>query len=170
MEKEQDQSAKKPYINIQTTPTPAQVEQLIALNKRLMIGGNRWLDLLIENEQGLQQRLNDKNDPLIDYEFDPLIIFYHQQTDEILAVIDHCWGKYTANDDDQINWFRNQNHDYLYRLEFMGDEHISPWMGWLLCYYELHWYELLNIGKIELKFNTQYQYCDYINDQPSDEE
>lgn len=40
----------------------------------------------------------------------------------------------------------------------------------LLDYYHMRWYELLNIGQVELEYKIQYQYAHGINDNLEKEE
>lgn len=154
------------YRNTATEPNAEQVKELLALNKRLFPLMINTMELTLEKERLLNQRLEDKNDPLADYELEISIVFYHKHTKEILA-IDKRWA-HPSNNGSILHFI--SDFSFLFPMKFTDSAPISEWMGSLLDTYKLNWYELLNIGEIELRVNTQYQYFEYINDNPNKDE
>lgn len=167
---QEEKALSLPCIYLSIEPNSEQVEALKSLNKRMRQGVSILVDELVKKDAQLQKRLLDDADPLVDYEFEAESIFYHKDTEEIIATNSYIFGKYFSIEEDRASYYRDDDFAFLYRMRNMGDEHISAWFGYLLGYNKLKWYDLLNIGEISFELNIQYQYQAYINDEPSEDD
>lgn len=152
------------YLNTPTRPNKEQAQALLALNKRMFSLLIDCIEFFFNARLSLDQRIENKNDPLSDHWAELEVIFYHKDTDQIIAVSEmRAWDKDTVLH--QISDF-----NFLYPMRFMDNSPISEWMGRLIDAYNLSWYELLNIGDIKIRLKTDYDYIEYINDTPEEEQ
>lgn len=145
-------------------PTDKQIKDLLSLNRHMKLSHESWLDTIIKKDQNLQQRVQDKNDPLMDYEIETNILFRHKKTKTILAVINTFEGRGISTNPERIDYLRNNNFDFIYQMQFYNGVTICEWFARLLGNNKLNWYDLLSIGEIELEIKIYNQYFCYIKD------
>lgn len=166
---QEEKTLSKPCIYLRIEPNYEQVKALKSLNKRMKQGVSAFVDELTKTDAQLQKRLLDDADPLVDYELEAEAIFYHKDTQKIIAIDNFIFGKYFSIEQDRASHYRDDDFAFLYRIRNMRDEHISAWFGHLLSYRNLAWYDLLNIGEMGFEVKVEYQYQAYINDEQSED-
>lgn len=145
-------------------------KKLQQLNNKLIDMQEKLLKEMIQIDDMLVKRVNQKNDILCDYEIEIEISFYlnedhplyKKDEDNIITTITECIKGISQKDDTypyvltiNHNEFCNWNHP-------MKDEYHCWWYHCLYDHNNLSWEDMKKIGNIWSDIKVQYQYVDNI--------